>query len=329
MAILIKKEYAEGNFTTKKYHLRKESNILYVTLYVNWKFERGWSILSPIKSEEKFKNNWKNTIESNWSRRFTINIDGENLTPIFRVIEADPGIQKDCWNILVKNMASGRSYVNGYNGNVVLYSGALDSSYSTKNIAMNIGYKLAFGRWSNTSTITHYSKTKLQSILQISSEDDLIRELTNYANKGCYEFYPITVYNNSDLYQRIKQENVYPNVAYKEALNILPKIIIGDRSNINVKHKDSYQDFPIAAHEFGHMIGLPDEYLSDFNMHYNIKSICNKLGIEIPDFESYNKNLMSMGDRFLPFYYSPILFSLHKMYQSIKKISLIPLDEKL
>ncbi|TDT71622.1 hypothetical protein EDC55_11126 [Allofrancisella inopinata] len=329
MTTLINKEFAEGNFTKKRYHLKKESNILYIILYVSWKFEKGWSILSPINTEEKFKNDWKNTIESNWSRRFIINIDGEKLIPIFKIIEADPDNEKDCWNILVKNMASGRSCVNCFSGNVVLYSGALDSSSSTKSMAMNIGYKLAFGQWSNTSTITHYSKTKLQSILQISNENELIQKLKNYVNKGCYEFYPITIYNNLGLYQRIKKENIYPNITYKEALNIPPKITIKGRSNIEVMHKDSYQDFPIAVHEFGHMIGLPDEYLSDSHMNEDIRDICNKFNIEIPDFDSNNKNLMSMGDRFLPFYYSTILFSLYKMYPLIKEVSLIPLGEEL
>lgn len=75
-------------------------------------------------------------------------------------------------------------------------------------------------------------------------------------------------------------------------------------------------DFPIAAHEFGHMLGLLDEYPDELgvSVHGELKYQAQagfltlsrdayRSGITVPPFNANTLSLMSLGDKVLPYHY--------------------------
>ncbi len=76
--------------------------------------------------------------------------------------------------------------------------------------------------------------------------------------------------------------------------------------------------FPIAAHEFGHMLGLSDEYeQADAEARQHIAD-ANEIGIKPPAFGKNTASLMSMGDDFLPFHYITFRKAILKMIDDYK-----------
>src|SRR5262249_24400062 len=61
-------------------------------------------------------------------------------------------------------------------------------------------------------------------------------------------------------------------------------------------------NFPIAAHEVGHMLGLEDEYESHRDA-VDINGYARAAKIEVPPFDSNTSSLMSHGDKLLPYHY--------------------------
>ena len=98
-------------------------------------------------------------------------------------------------------------------------------------------------------------------------------------------------------------------------------IKVGGRRDV-VKKVDllkSVSAFPIAAHEFGHMIGLSDEYqAADAEARAQIRS-ANAIGIKIPEFAKNTASMMSMGDHFLPFHYITLREAVLKMIENYKQ----------
>jgi hypothetical protein len=78
-------------------------------------------------------------------------------------------------------------------------------------------------------------------------------------------------------------------------------------------------NFPIAAHEFGHKLGLIDEYLESGIDHTEnpgyseLIELANEIAVPIPKFASYTTSLMSFGDRVLPFHYIPFVSAIKRM----------------
>jgi hypothetical protein len=79
-------------------------------------------------------------------------------------------------------------------------------------------------------------------------------------------------------------------------------------------------NFPIAAHEFGHQLGLLDEYyrseskvqkdIAEFN---EMTRMAAELGLQVPQFQANTLSLMSVGDTVLPFHYLPVYAAAEKM----------------
>ena len=72
-------------------------------------------------------------------------------------------------------------------------------------------------------------------------------------------------------------------------------------------------DFPIAAHEFGHKLGLLDEYPREGVDALEgedgkvILDLAKRMGLDIPKFNSNTTSIMSVGDKVLPFHYLPFV----------------------
>lgn len=79
--------------------------------------------------------------------------------------------------------------------------------------------------------------------------------------------------------------------------------------------------FPITAHEFGHMLGLIDEYLpengdpGDASAIAAMRSLCTQNGIEMPEFNLRGTSLMSWGYQVLPCHFTPMLYVLKELKQ--------------
>ena len=78
-------------------------------------------------------------------------------------------------------------------------------------------------------------------------------------------------------------------------------------------------DFPIAAHEFGHKLGLLDEYPREGVDSLEgedakvILDLAKRMGVEVPKFNSNTTSIMSVGDRVLPFHYLPFVYAAEKL----------------
>jgi hypothetical protein len=90
-----------------------------------------------------------------------------------------------------------------------------------------------------------------------------------------------------------------------------------------VEYLNAPDDFPIAAHEFGHMLGNLDEYPVDYDGNPNslqtgsgpqMAQRARELGVPIPPFSANTTSLMSLGDRVLPFHYLPFVGTLDHMH---------------
>ena len=76
-------------------------------------------------------------------------------------------------------------------------------------------------------------------------------------------------------------------------------------------------NFPIALHEFGHMLGLDDEYENTKTRTWLGEA--RSAGVDVPPFQLNTASLMSMGDRLLPFHYMPIRAALLKIEEQLKR----------
>lgn len=97
-------------------------------------------------------------------------------------------------------------------------------------------------------------------------------------------------------------------------------IKVGGRREImkKVDLLKSVDSFPIAAHEFGHMLGLSDEYQpADLEARAHIRTALS-IGIKPPDFGKNTASMMSMGDRFLPFHYITLRDAVMTMIENYK-----------
>jgi hypothetical protein len=79
-------------------------------------------------------------------------------------------------------------------------------------------------------------------------------------------------------------------------------------------------NFPIAAHEFGHQLGLLDEYFrseetvaKDIDEYTEMTRMARQLGVQMPQFQANTLSLMSVGDKVLPFHYLPFYAAAERM----------------
>jgi hypothetical protein len=99
----------------------------------------------------------------------------------------------------------------------------------------------------------------------------------------------------------------------------LPYVTLQYRKSITQRFIDSNYIYPIAAHEFGHMLGLPDEYAlskkrqnaeqADLN-EYN--KLCDKFRVPRPPLNTYSMSMMAAGNQLLPAHYVTLAQAVHQ-----------------
>ncbi|HEX3448847.1 MAG TPA: hypothetical protein VHS97_11370 [Isosphaeraceae bacterium] len=89
-----------------------------------------------------------------------------------------------------------------------------------------------------------------------------------------------------------------------------PYVTLQYRKSITQKFIDGKYIYPIAAHEFGHMLGLPDEYhLSEKEssgqqgMHENYYHLCDKFHVPRPPRNTTSMSMMAGGNQLLRSHY--------------------------
>jgi hypothetical protein len=91
------------------------------------------------------------------------------------------------------------------------------------------------------------------------------------------------------------------------------------RKSITQRFIDSSYIYPIAAHEFGHILGLPDEYHLSENQrggqraeHENYYQLCDKFHVPRPPLNTHSMSMMAAGNQLLRSHYVTLAQAVHQ-----------------
>ncbi len=311
--------------------LNPSGGYLNIELKVKYVFSAAWRLCHPSMSKSTFKKKVADMVDNVWSGRYAISIQGDtddrkvSVQTNVSMIEADDDSH---FTINVQRMGSGRSWVD--TGKCKFYSGAVN--YKPSALAMKIGYRVTFGEWSHDRVIYRdaekYTKNEIERKVWFAknSLEPKISTIAKEIADGMKEYadvWPLlplrlTGYRLHDeglhfsqrraeeFREKLKQagapnspiEIIDGGVETEEASPYVKVEVVSARSAF----LDRVNNFPIAAHEVGHMLGLEDEYELD-SYASSINNYASRANVSVPPFSQNTSSLMSQGDKFLPYHY--------------------------
>jgi len=319
------------------------------TVKVRWDFSFGWSVWN-LSRQSAFKTKYKEMINSYWSGRYAVTLTGDTddrkvtIAPSFSIVDDDANAH---FTLHIQRLSFGRSFVQGGDAGPFckLYSGAVD--LKPNGFFMRAGFRMAFGEWGHDRTILAQAKTEFERFARLpipfnrDSEDPADPNRPSSFAAGAkaimsrqlplipMEFVGYHLpgepaglgRRRAERFVRRVEEIGFPRgfLSFRDAGPAPGKSPADQSVSLGVQLRTEAAErsflaesnnFPIAAHEFGHQLGLPDEYEAP---HPVINNFARGHQIAVPAFEKNTSSLMSMGDHFLPFHYVPVVAALEKM----------------
>lgn len=321
--------------------LEPDKKQLTIVVRVQWVFPKKWSWTNfGFNSEATFKSRYREMVNQYWSGRYQLllGVKGKRFPIEVNVVAAEGG--NPHFSLQPQRMSSGRSYV--HNHDCVLYAGATKVKANDLLMRLGFKMAFgSFG--SDRTIYEQARALELDRIPSEvpfkANSDEMVdpnvgKEICETLRELHDLHLPMIPLRLKGF--RLKNEEVGLSKRRAEALAeairaAKPPWQKGDKDNEPLIIKDggvqkgaplvhikvggrrsvmkkvdlleSVSAFPIAAHEFGHMLGLSDEYEpADRAARLHIQA-ANTIGIKAPEFGKNTASMMSMGDRFLPFHY--------------------------
>ncbi len=313
---------------------------------VRIKFDFGLAFLGTMgMTASRFKSKYVRQITRYWDRRYRISFQSERggtryFTPTVSVQEVNNAANAH-FIVDIRRLHAARSVVlysglhTNRTGRCILYSDAVKAR--PKGPVTNLGWRMVFGatreRLVQKQTLDDFSGLNLavtfnQNSTQISNPGTVDALANRYMSHR--ETRPLVVLlvvgyrmanegvqwssrRAAEVKRRLKERGVQDHLVVTHDGGVGPtakaRITLEPASVQNILNLPN--DFPIAAHEFGHKLGLVDEYprpgvdVEEDWTYREMRRTAQRHGVPLPAFNSFSTSLMSVGDQVLPFHYIP------------------------